>query len=230
VKGKARASIQVLLFTKQPFVAAGVSAVLGGRRDLELCGTCDSLSAAVERLRSGRVDIVLVHLTSRTSLAELGQLWSSGTRARVVLWGDAIEGEFAFQAMLLGVRAILPAHTSIDSLLTSLVNVHRGVLCFDKEMVDRVLLQHRVTLTRREGQVVALVAKGYKNKAIGGALGITEGTVKLYLYKLFKKLGVNDRLDLALYGLKNLFSGQAEIEDGGEPFIPRTLAPTLRVN
>lgn len=101
-----------------------------------------------------------------------------------------------------------------------------------------MLFQKRVTLTKREGQIVSLVAQGFKNKAIGFRLGITEGTVKVYLYKLFKKLDINDRLDMALYGLKNLFGGQMGIErtpDTGETgprmpdtFGPRTLPPQLR--
>jgi DNA-binding CsgD family transcriptional regulator len=63
-------------------------------------------------------------------------------------------------------------------------------------------------LTRREGQLVTLLPQGLKNKELAYALGITEGTVKVYLSKLFKKLGVNDRFELALYALKNVVSGQ----------------------
>jgi two-component system, NarL family, nitrate/nitrite response regulator NarL len=63
--------------------------------------------------------------------------------------------------------------------------------------MDTVLAQTRVALTRRQGQIVSLVAQGFKNKEIASAMGITEGTVKVYLYKLFRKLGMNDRLDMA---------------------------------
>jgi DNA-binding NarL/FixJ family response regulator len=175
---------------------------------------------------------LLLHLTSRISLAGLGELASAGAQLRIVLWGGAIGGEFAFQAMQLGIRSIVPGDTTIDGLLTTLHNVHRGVLCFERELVETVLLQKRVALTRREGQIVSLVAQGCKNKAIAGELGITEGTVKVYLYKLFKKLGMNDRLDLALYGLKNLFGGHTELPTtpDGIParFGPRTLPSPSR--
>jgi hypothetical protein len=49
--------------------------------------------------------------------------------------------------------------------------------------------------------------------------------VKVYLYKLFRKLGMNDRLDMALYGLKNLFVMPTE---GIDSFGPRSLAPQVR--
>ena len=185
-----------------------MSSVLGANKGLKLVACCDDLAAASDWVRSGKPDIVLFHLTSSTSLADLGRFCSNAAPSRVILWGDAIGGEFAYQTMLLGIRAIIPSHTSVDGVLTTLRNVHRGVLCFEKELVDRMLLRKRVTLTKREGQIVSLVAQGYKNKAIGNVLGITEGTVKVYLYKLFKKLGVNDRLDMALYSLRNLFGGE----------------------
>jgi DNA-binding NarL/FixJ family response regulator len=240
VAPKHTTGIRILLYTRHPFVAAGVGSVLSGSAEFELAGWCGTLAATGDRLRSDTPDILLVHLASRISLAELGQLWPAAARSRVVLWGDAIEGEFAFQAMLLGARAIFPNHTKVDDLLAGLLNVHRGVLCFEKQLMDDVLHRKRVTLTRREGQIVSLVAQGLKNKAIGYTLGITEGTVKVYLYKLFKKLGMNDRLDMALYGLKNLFAGETGLEDtpDGHPgvpgtpdvFAPRTLPLQSRVN
>jgi len=91
-------------------------------------------------------------------------------------------------------------------------------------LMDSLLAQTRVTLTRRQGQIVSLVSQGFKNKEIATAMGITEGTVKVYLHKLFRKLGMNDRLDMALYGLKNLFVSPAEAPD---PFGPRSLPTAL---
>ena len=168
---------------------------------------------------------MLVYLTSRVSLSEIRALRAAGDRIQVVLWGEGLNGEFAFQAMQLGVRGILAGNLPVDDLLAALENVHRGVLCFEKELMDGLLSQTRVALTRRQGQIVSLVAQGFKNKEIATAMGITEGTVKVYLYKLFRKLGMNDRLDMALYGIKNLFASN----DGGiDQFGPRSLPPQVR--
>jgi DNA-binding CsgD family transcriptional regulator len=74
--------------------------------------------------------------------------------------------------------------------------------------MEQLLVAKRVSLTRREGQLVSLIAQGIKNKELAYALGITEGTVKVYLSRIFKKLGVNDRFELALYAIKNVVSSQ----------------------
>jgi Bacterial regulatory proteins, luxR family len=58
--------------------------------------------------------------------------------------------------------------------------------------------------------VTGLVAQGLSNKEIAWSLGITEGTVKVYLSKLFDKVGVADRLELALLALKNFTANNAE--------------------
>jgi DNA-binding NarL/FixJ family response regulator len=59
------------------------------------------------------------------------------------------------------------------------------------------------TLTQRETQTLALLTSGLKNKEIAQALGITEGTVKHHLSRLFQKVGVTGRFELALFGLRN---------------------------
>ena len=228
--------IRIVLYTQQPFVAEGLGAVLHRHADLELAACCDSLSGTIDCVRSTLPDVLLVHLMSGISLADLREARSAESRCQIVLWGQELGGEFAFQAMQLGVRSILPGNTSVDDLLATLRNVHRGVLCFESDLLESVLAQKRVALTPRQGQIVTLVAQGFKNKEIAFSLGITEGTVKVYLYKLFKKLGMNDRLDMALYGRRNLFGGQPGLErtkeagpvgPAGEfaskPVVPRSL-------
>jgi DNA-binding NarL/FixJ family response regulator len=199
--------------------------VLRDRTEYLLVDCCDSLPTALARVRASQPDIVLVYLASRISLSEVSALRYAAQRAQIVLWGEGLTGEFALQAMQLGVRGILAGTTSIPGLLAAIDNVHRGVLCFERELMDTVLSQTRVALTRRQGQIVSLVAQGFKNKEIASAMGITEGTVKVYLYKLFRKLGMSDRLDMALYGLKNLFVAQAV---GADSFGPRSLPPKAR--
>ena len=69
----------------------------------------------------------------------------------------------------------------------------------------------KVNLTYRESQLVALLAHGYPNKEIAACLGISTGTVKVYLSTLFKKTGARDRFELALLGMKNSLYGRAEM-------------------
>src|SRR6185503_15843601 len=85
----------------------------------------------------------------------------------------------------------------------------------------------RVALTQREGQLVSLLSQGLKNKEIAVTLMIGEGTVKVYLSRLFRKVGVKDRFELALFGLKNLTTGQLPV-DKNEERAPAGEMPGLR--
>ena len=68
---------------------------------------------------------------------------------------------------------------------------------------DMVGLRVRDRLTAKELRIVALIVQGYKNKEIATQLGTTEQVIKNYLRKIYDKLGVSDRLELALYCLHN---------------------------
>jgi DNA-binding NarL/FixJ family response regulator len=204
--------IRVALHTRQPFVARGLAAALRVQPDLCLAACLDSLPATLECLHTIQPDVLVVHLISGISLSDLREIRSAGLHSQIVLWGQDLGGEFAFQAMQLGIRSILPDTTPVEDFLKSLRSVHRGALCFDNDLLESLLSHQRVTLTARQGQIVSLVAQGMKNKEIAYVMGITEGTVKVYLYKLFRKLGMNDRLDMALYGRKNLYGGSPGLE------------------
>lgn len=204
--------VRVVLYTQQPFVAEGMATVCLTQADLMLIAWPNSQAAALECLHNVRPDVLLVHLTAGISLSELKELRMAAAHCQIILWGQELGGEFAFQAMQLGVRSILPDHTPVGDFLQAIRNVHLGGLYFDRDLMESVLSQKRVALTPRQGQIVSLVAQGFKNKEIAFSMGITEGTVKVYLYKLFRKLGINDRLDMALYARRHLFGGQPPLE------------------
>jgi DNA-binding CsgD family transcriptional regulator len=94
--------------------------------------------------------------------------------------------------------------------------VQAGELWFEKALTDSFLCARRVALTQREGQLVSLLSQGLKNKEIASTLLISEGTVKVYLSRLFQKVGVKDRFELALFGLKNLTTGQLPVGEKGQ--------------
>ena len=129
---------------------------------------------------------------------------------------NSISTELAFQAMGLGVRGILRKTLPTDLQVKCLQKVQAGELWFEKALTDSFLCARRVALTQREGQLVSLLSQGLKNKEIATTLMISEGTVKVYLSRLFQKVGVKDRFELALFGLKNLTTGQLPVGEKGQ--------------
>ncbi len=174
-----------------------------------LTGTCLTADSLLEALLLAQPDLVFLDLTPDFTLDFLTSIHKAAPRTKLVLWVHFISTEMALQAMGVGVRGIISKTLPAQGVVCSLAKVHSGELWFEKALTDLILTARRYTLTRREGQIVTLVAQGLKNKELGIALNISEGTVKVYLSRLFKKLGLKDRFELALFGLKNLTTAYA---------------------
>src|ERR1051325_4547920 len=211
---------RILLYSDEPILAKGLESVLRQVEDFELLPTCTSVAGVIDQVAHGGPDLVLMDLTHEITFAVLSEMKHSMQTTKIVLWVNTISTELAFQAMGLGVRGILRKTLPTDLQVKCLQKVQAGELWFEKALTDSFLCARRVALTQREGQLVSLLSQGLKNKEIATTLMISEGTVKVYLSRLFQKVGVKDRFELALYGLKNLSSGHLPTgEKGTRPSV-----------
>jgi DNA-binding NarL/FixJ family response regulator len=206
---------RILLYSDEPILAKGLEAVLRQVEGFDLLPNCTSVSSLVELMAQTSPDLVLMDLTPEITFAVLSEMKHHLMSCRIVLWVNSISTELAFQAMGLGVRGILRKTLPTDLQVKCLQKVQAGELWFEKALTDSFLCARRVALTQREGQLVSLLSQGLKNKEIATTLMISEGTVKVYLSRLFQKVGVKDRFELALFGLKNLTTGQLPVGEKG---------------
>jgi DNA-binding NarL/FixJ family response regulator len=117
----------------------------------------------------------------------------------------------AVRAMRLGARGIVLKQSASDLLVKSIRRVYRGEIWLDNRITADVMkafarsseggAKRDKLLSDRESQVMRLVAQGQRNKEIGQNLFISEQTVKNHVHNIFDKLGVSDRLELALYAI-----------------------------
>ena len=207
---------RILLYSDEPVLAKGLESVLRQVEGFDLLPTCATLASLMEQISHGSPDLVLMDLTPEITYAVLSEMKHAMANSKTVLWVNSISTELAFQAMGLGVRGILRKTLPADLQIKCLQKVQAGELWFEKALTDSFLCARRVALTQREGQLVSLLSQGLKNKEIATTLGISDGTVKVYLSRLFQKVGVKDRFELALFGLKNLTTGQLPVGEKGQ--------------
>ncbi|HWE49313.1 MAG TPA: response regulator transcription factor [Bryobacteraceae bacterium] len=214
----------ILLCTDEPILAEGLARILPDSSGLNLVSYCNRMDLLSEQIRLHRPDVLLVDLSEGFTFSVLHTLQAEASRTKIVLWVNSIPTELALQAMGFGIRGILSKTATIESLLRCLCSVDDGELWFEKNLTDSIMSAGRYSLTRREGQLVSLLAQGLKNRDIAATLQISEGTVKVYLSKLFHKLGVKDRLELALFGIRNLTpAGDGPRNSRGTPWqTPRS--------
>ncbi len=203
---------RLFLFTDEPVQAKGLEIALSSAGEFELVAVCGEASQLAEIMESSRPDLLLMDLIPELTFGVLVDLQRRFPGSRIVLWVRSISTEMAYQSIEHGVRGILRKTLPQETLVKCLRMVHEGGLWFEEALKTSFLSVRTISLTRRESQLVSLLSQGLKNKEIAASLFISEGTVKVYLSRLFHKLGVKDRFELALYGLKNMPAGEGLFE------------------
>ncbi len=212
---------QLLLYSKDPVLARGLESVLRQAGGFDLLPLCGTLAELTEEIGHKTPDLILLDGGPELTFAVLSEMHRA-TSSKIVLWMNSISIELACQAVGLGIRGILRKTLPPELQVKCLRQVQAGQLWFEKALVDDFVSARRVTLTPREGQLMTLLSQGLKNKEIALRLMVTEGTVKVYLSRLFQKAGVKDRFELALLSLKNL-SVEASKNGAEYRICPRSL-------
>jgi two-component system, NarL family, nitrate/nitrite response regulator NarL len=217
------APIRLLIADGHPIVLEGLRSVLGNRPQIELVGEATDGMDAIDKAVSLEPDIILMdlHLPRVDGLTVLRSIQTRAPKSKVILFaGSGSKDEFV-EAMKLGCSGILNKESATALIEKSIVKVHAGEIWLDTNTTAAVMRQfaspteslpahnngkqprERAQLSQREREIIILIAQGYKNKEIAEKMFITEQTVKNHLHNVFDKLGVSDRLELALYAIHN---------------------------
>jgi two-component system, NarL family, nitrate/nitrite response regulator NarL len=194
----------IVLYCGQPMLSAGLQVTLEASEGFRLAAACTDLSQLAAQVHRKAANLILIELTPEVTLQAIKEIQEVSRGVPMILWIDHLSTEFASQVIAAGVRGILRKTASLEEHMDCFRKVAAGELGLEKVLSDQLLSTTRVTLTPRERQVMGLVAQGLRNKEIAYTIGVTEGTIKVYLSRLFQKVGANDRLDLALFALRNM--------------------------
>lgn len=218
-ESETKSTIRVLIADDSSLFRDGLANLVGAQKDLEVAGTVDSAATANEQIRQVRPDIVLLGWPgSNPASQRIFAAIQEGKLPTRVIMMVADDGKEDFvEAIRLGCSGIVPKRTSTELLLKSIRKVYAGEIWLDRvstaDVIRRLakkgggtvarqgLREQGVSLSAREREIVGLIAQGFKNKDMAERLFISEQTVKNHLHNIFDKLGVSDRLELALYAI-----------------------------
>jgi two-component system, NarL family, nitrate/nitrite response regulator NarL len=210
--------VRIMIADDHPIVRDGLKKLLQLESDFEIVAEAGDGSEVLEKVTQTDPDILLLDLRmpNLDGLAALQALQQTNRRTRViVLTASEDKNEFV-QAMKLGCSGIVLKHTAPELIVKSIRKVSSGEIWLDSHTTAVVMQQfstglatnrgaspgrERNPLSTREREIVSLVAQGYKNKEMAEKMFISEQTVKNHLHNIFDKLGVSDRLELALYAI-----------------------------
>jgi two-component system nitrate/nitrite response regulator NarP len=201
---------KVLVADDDPLTMAGITALLD-KTNFSVVATVDTGAAVLDALAGARPDMLILDngMPERSGLDVLRTLRSRGDQRPVVLLTGGLNEDLAREAIQLAVNGIVIKATAPRDLLTCLESVVQGRRWLDQEVMQRVMDQAMSPdtprdpfdlLSGRERAVASLAKRGLRNKEIADELGLTEGTVKVHLHKVFDKLGIRGRTELILLG------------------------------
>jgi DNA-binding NarL/FixJ family response regulator len=211
--------IRIAIADDHPIFRDGLRKLLALEEDFKVVAEARDGKEVLDILQKEEPDILLLDLKmpGLDGLATLQRLQAQKVKTKViVLTASDDESEYV-QAMKLGTSGIVLKQTATELLIKSIRKVHSGEIWLDSRTTAAVMKQfaspgdpaskdrERSPLSQREREIVVLVAQGFKNKEIAERMFISEQTVKNHLHNIFDKLGVSDRLELALYAIhKNI--------------------------
>jgi two-component system nitrate/nitrite response regulator NarP len=173
--------------------------------DYEVLGRARTAAEANTQLNRQKPDLLLldVHLPDGSGLDVLQRLSRGRKRPKVILVTAGMEDAQLLAAADLEPDGIVLKTSDPALLLKCMDTVVAGQRWVDPEIAERTRqAQERAAsappLTRRERELIDLVRQGLRNRDIASELGVTEGTVKVYLHAIFDKLKVENRTELAL--------------------------------
>jgi DNA-binding NarL/FixJ family response regulator len=213
------ARIRILLADDHAMFRQGLRLLLEEQPDISVIGEARDGSEAIAMTRELTPAVLLldVAMPGLSGLEVVGRLHEAGVSTRVILLSAAVHRSDVPRALKLGVRGVVAKESSVELLLKAIRVVHSGEYWVGREVIgDLVEALERPArtagradrnrpygLTKRELELVRLVATGHSNKDIARECSVREDTVKHHLSSIFDKTGVSTRLELALFALFN---------------------------
>jgi DNA-binding NarL/FixJ family response regulator len=228
--------VRIILADTQAIFRAGLRKIFALEDDLRVVGQAETLVQTLSTAKKFTADILLFEAElSPDPGSAVGELIKQNPELHVVVITAEPNEELTLDLFRRGAHAIVSREVEPEMLVDCLRKVAKGELWLDSRGIHWVLAAYRsqsvrgagprpkVHLTPKESVIVSCVTQGMKNKEIAHHVGTTEQVVKNYLRKVYDKLNVADRLELALYCLNNrVVEGQTTLA----PAAPAPAEPT----
>jgi DNA-binding NarL/FixJ family response regulator len=230
--------VRVIVADTQAIFRAGLRKIFALEDDIRVVGQAETLAQAQSAVKKFSCDVVIFESSLAPNPIEVvSEMLRQNPQVRFVVVTPGADEEMTLELFRRGAHGVVSREVEPDQFVECLRKVASGDVWLDAQGTRWVLQAYRnqnnrpagsrpkVQLTPKESLIVSCVTQGMKNKEIALRVGTTEQVVKNYLRKVYDKLGVADRLELALYCLNH------HVVDGTKvPPLPATPASNSAAN
>jgi DNA-binding NarL/FixJ family response regulator len=209
-------TVRIILADSQAIYRVGIRKVFALEDDLRVVAQADSLENLRLAIDRYPTDIVLLEGSLLAGTANvIPELIKLAPDVKLIVQALSADENYTVELYRRGVRGIVSRSISPDLLVRCVRRIAAGETWIDNQSVNWVIEAYRAQaaalvsprsqprLSPKEMAIITCITQGKRNKEIAFQLGTTEQVIKNYLRKIYDKLGVSDRLELALYCLHN---------------------------
>jgi two-component system, NarL family, nitrate/nitrite response regulator NarL len=207
-------AIRIILADSQAIYRVGVRKIFVLEDDIRVIAQVDNLPGLHSAIKRSPTDMILLEWNLIAgSIDTVAELVGRVPQLKIIVHSAENDESRTVELFRCGVRGIIPRSISPDMLVKCVRKIAAGETWIDNQSIDRLIeasrahatsvtsLHKRPHLTPKEFAIITCITQGKRNKEIAYELGTTEQVIKNYLRKVYDKLGVSDRLELALYCL-----------------------------
>lgn len=206
--------IRVLIADDHKMVREGLRRILEFDGEIQVIDEADNGEECIKKIRSSKPDIVLldINMPVMNGIEALQEIRKKKLKTKVIILTVHNEIEYLLRAVDIGIDGYVLKDSDAHELIRAVTSVYEGdkfiqpnlIPLLNSKLIARDLDAERLEqLSKREIEVLKLVAVGMFNKEIGVELGISERTVKNHLSSIFKKIDSSDRTQAAVFAIRN---------------------------
>lgn len=233
-------TIRVILADTQAIYRVGTKKIFALEDDVRVVAQAENLGQVLAAASKFPADVLLFEAAISPNAPEaISEVLKRASNLKVIILAPENDEETTVEYFRRGVRGILPRSIAPEMLVKCVRKVAVGETWIDNQSVNWVIEAYRTQaaqltsprpktkLSDKELLIISCVTQGMRNKEIASEIGTTEQVVKNYLRKVYDKLGVSDRLELALYCIHHRLlqgSGRGQIPEEAAAGAPANVA------
>jgi DNA-binding NarL/FixJ family response regulator len=211
------AKIRVFLTDDHTLFRQGIRTLLSAEPDIEIIGEAANAADAVGLARQVRPDVILmdIGMTGMSSFEATRQIRKERPETRVVFLSMYDDEDYLAECVDMGASGYILKESPADQLVTAIREVHRGGNCLSPRLLTRLVADFRSqgrdgtarqprfgTLTKREREILKMLAEGRSVKEIASSFELSVKTVEAHKFNLMRKLDIHNKAQLVQYAIQ----------------------------
>ncbi len=209
--------IKVLIVDDHSLMRQGLEQILELEDGLSVIGQASNGEQAIEKTIKESPDVILldINMPKLTGIEVLRRIKDMGIESKVIMLTIHNDREYLYETVNMGADGYVLKDADSDTLIKAIKDVYRGKSYIQPNLAKLLVDTYKSgddenndyakkqSLTKREYEVIGLIAEGLNNREIAEKLFISEKTVKNHASNIFRKIGVSDRIQAAIFAYKN---------------------------